>query len=180
MAQLAIQEQAIDEPRIYVACLAAYNTGHLHGAWISAAQEAWTIWDEVKAMLEASPIAGAEEYAIHDYDGFEDVCIKEYTSLDTVSRLAAFIAEHGELGAQLISHFSGDMDEAEEAIKDQYLGCYANLADYIEEVIEETTSIPSNLQYYIDWKVMARDVEINGGVFTIRTGHELVHVFTAR
>ena len=27
------------EPRIYVACLAAYNNGHLHGAWIDAAQE---------------------------------------------------------------------------------------------------------------------------------------------
>ena len=26
------------EPRIYVACLAAYNNGILHGAWIDAAQ----------------------------------------------------------------------------------------------------------------------------------------------
>lgn len=57
------------EPRIYVACLAAYNSGYLHGAWIDAAQEPWSIYDDVKAMLAASPIAGAEEWAIHDYNG---------------------------------------------------------------------------------------------------------------
>jgi len=29
----------IDQPRIYVACLASYNSGFVHGAWINAAQE---------------------------------------------------------------------------------------------------------------------------------------------
>jgi antirestriction protein len=31
------------EPRIYVACLAAYNNGNLHGAWIDATQGEWSI-----------------------------------------------------------------------------------------------------------------------------------------
>jgi antirestriction protein len=65
------------EPRIYVACLAAYNNGYLHGVWIDAAQEPWSIYDEVKAMLAASPVAGAEEWAIHDYEGFRGVRIEE-------------------------------------------------------------------------------------------------------
>lgn len=60
------------EPQIYVACLAAYNNGHLHGAWIDAAQEPWAIYDAVRVMLAASPIAGAEEWAIHDYEGFRN------------------------------------------------------------------------------------------------------------
>lgn len=29
-------DQTKDGPRIYVACLAAYNNGHLHGRWIDA------------------------------------------------------------------------------------------------------------------------------------------------
>jgi Antirestriction protein (ArdA) len=33
----------ITEPRIYVACLAAYNNGYLHGAWIDAIQGEWGI-----------------------------------------------------------------------------------------------------------------------------------------
>ncbi len=39
-----------EQPRIYVACLAAYNNGHLHGAWIDAAQDAWSIYDAVQAV----------------------------------------------------------------------------------------------------------------------------------
>ncbi|MDO7837100.1 antirestriction protein ArdA [Sphingobium sp. HBC34] len=40
-----------EQPRIYVACLAAYNNGILHGTWIDAAQEPWALWDEVRASL---------------------------------------------------------------------------------------------------------------------------------
>ncbi|MDR0779720.1 MAG: antirestriction protein ArdA, partial [Pseudomonadales bacterium] len=61
------------EPRIYVACLAAYNNGILHGAWLDAAQEPEALQNEVRDMLAASPIAGAEEWAIHDYEGFGEI-----------------------------------------------------------------------------------------------------------
>ena len=44
-----------DPIRIYVACLAAYNNGHLHGEWIKVTDEA-SIWEAVQAMLFASPI----------------------------------------------------------------------------------------------------------------------------
>ena len=42
--------------RIYVACLAAYNNGILHGKWIPASTDTDEIWAEVSAMLKASPI----------------------------------------------------------------------------------------------------------------------------
>lgn len=53
------------EPRIYVADLAAYNSGYLHGVWIDATLDASDIQDQVNAMLEQSPVGDAEEYAIH-------------------------------------------------------------------------------------------------------------------
>jgi len=60
-----------EEIKIYVACLAAYNNGYLHGEWIDATQELSDIYDQVNAMLKASPVEEeAEEYAIHDYEGF--------------------------------------------------------------------------------------------------------------
>ncbi|MCG8594183.1 MAG: antirestriction protein ArdA, partial [Kiloniellales bacterium] len=43
---------ATDTPRIYVACLAAYNAGHLHGCWIDAIQDAEDIQDDINAMLK--------------------------------------------------------------------------------------------------------------------------------
>jgi antirestriction protein len=42
-------------PRIYVACLASYNNGVLHGAWIDAGQSADEIHAEIQEMLAASP-----------------------------------------------------------------------------------------------------------------------------
>lgn len=49
-----------DRPRIYVACLAVYNNGRLHGRWIDATAPD-EIWREVSAMLRASPEPDAEE-----------------------------------------------------------------------------------------------------------------------
>ena len=53
------------EPKIYVACLAAYNNAYLHGKWIDLTQELEDVWTEINTMLKSSPIPEAEEYAIH-------------------------------------------------------------------------------------------------------------------
>ena len=54
------QEQQTS-PRIYVACLAAYNAGQLHGEWINADREANEIQADIKSILEKSPEASAED-----------------------------------------------------------------------------------------------------------------------
>lgn len=167
-------------PRIYVACLAAYNNGYLHGAWIDADQDADEIRDEIAAMLARSPIENAEEYAIHDYEGFEGVTIHEYAGIGRLARMAAFISEHGALGAGLLAEFADDIDQAETALQDCYHGQFASLADYMEELTAESITIPDALRYYIDWEAMARDAEMSGEFFTIETAHDEVHVFSNR
>ena len=161
--------------KIYAACLAAYNNGILHGRWIDATQGEDHIWESIKAMLAESPIPGAEEHAIHDHEGFEGLSISEYEGIENICALADFIAEHGELGARLLEHF-GDTGVAREAIEDHYAGEYKSLADFAQEITEETTQIPQSIQYYIDWERMARDLAIND-LLTIETSFECVHVF---
>ena len=168
------------QPRIYVACLSAYNSGHLHGAWIDVGTDEWAIWDGIQAMLKASPIAEAEEWAIHDYEGFEGVRIEENTGIDTLVQIAAFLAEHGTVGAEILTYYGGDLDEARAAMEDRHLGSFISLADYVQEVTEETMTIPQALRYYIDWQAMARDAEMNGDVFVIETARDEVHVFAGR
>lgn len=163
------------EIRIYVACLAAYNNGILHGRWIDATLGEDHIWEGIREMLKASPIQGAEEYAIHDYEGFEGVSIREYESVQHVGELAAFIEEHGALGGKLVEYF-GDLDEAHDAMEDRYHGSYASVADFAQTLTEETTQIPESLQYYIDYERMARDLAIND-ILAIETGFEAVHIF---
>lgn len=168
-------EHENSEIRIYVACLAAYNNGILHGRWIDADQDVNDIRTAITEMLKASPIPGAEEYAIHDYEGFEGAPIEEYSSIESVVKIAAYIGEHGALGGKLIEHY-GNIDDAREAIEDHYAGQYSSLAEFAEEITEETTQIPENLKYYIDYERMARDIEIND-VLAIETGFEEIHIF---
>ncbi|UAL10216.1 antirestriction protein ArdA [Caulobacter segnis] len=167
------------EPRIYVACLAAYNNGHLHGAWIDV-EDADDVREAIAAMLASSPIAGAEEYAIHDYEDFGGVEIAEYAGIDRVVEIAGFLRERGPLGALVLEHLSGDLSAAAEALDDGYRGVFARLADYFQELTEETTAIPESLRYYIDYDAMARDASINGDVFTLEAPHGEVHVFWGR
>ncbi|AQQ05396.1 antirestriction protein [Roseibium algicola] len=167
------------EPRIYVACLAAYNNGCLHGQWIRAEQETEDIQAEISEMLKGSPILDAEEWAIHDYEGFEGAEISEYASIKSVAELAAFVCEHGSLGGKLLQHFCGDIEQAEGAFEN-YAGLYSSLADYAQALIEETIEIPERLANYIDYEAIARDMELGGEVFTIELSFEKVHVFWVR
>ena len=61
------------KPMIYVACLAAYNAGHLHGEWLDAAREAAEIQEDIRAILQSSPVDSGGDFAIHDYEGFGDL-----------------------------------------------------------------------------------------------------------
>lgn len=157
-----------ETPRIYVACLAAYNSGRLHGAWIDAT-DADTMREAIAEMLKTSPEPGAEEYAIHDYDGFCGIQLSEYEDLDTVAALANAIEEHGEAFAAWAAN-SADNRENPENFSDEFRGEYDDLAAYVEETWaasgwkeEGEWWHPSR---YIDWERMARDLERSGDVWT--------------
>ena len=177
MSASVITEAEYRDPiRIYVACLAAYNNGHLHGSWIDAAQGESHIWKQTRAMLKASPIPQAEEWAIHDYEGFGGISVGEYEGFKSVIAYADFILEHGELGAALIAHFGNDVQEATQAME-RYCGAYKSLADYAEQITDDCYGIPESLTFYFDYERMARDMENAGDMFTIDLGGFSVHVF---
>jgi antirestriction protein len=168
-----------ERPRIYVACLAAYNNGRLHGRWIDATTPD-EIWREVSAMLRASPEPDAEEWAIHDYEGFEGAHLSEYASFETVCDLAEFIGEYGQLAARIHGHYGNDLEQARAAFED-YAGEYRSAADFAEELHNELgTAIPESLSYYIDWQALARDMALNGEIMVLQTGFDEVHVFWSR
>lgn len=174
--------QAVDdlEPRIYVACLAAYNSGRLHGAWIDVEDDAEVVRAAIAAMLKASPEPMAEEWAIHDYDGFGGVEIGEYAGIDRVVEIAAFLRARGALGALVLAELNGDLGAAVGALDEQYHGVFASLAHCLQDLTEETTAIPENLRLYIDYEAMAQDARLNGELFTVETGTDAVHVFWTR
>ena len=105
--------------------------------------------------------------------------IAEYEGLESAHNVAVFIEEHGEIAGELLNNFGGDLEDAKKAIEENYSGCYKSLADYAEELTEQTAEVPENLAFYIDYERMGRDMELGGDVYTIETGYEEVHVFWA-
>ena len=166
-----------NEIRIYVACLAAYNIGCLHGVWIDATADIDDIQDQINSMLESSPAKDAEEYAIHDFEGYGSYHLSEYDGIKSAHEIACFIEEYGDIGAELISQAFSTLEEAQKAMEEDYRGVYVSLADFAQELTEETSEVPSHLEFYIDYESMARDMEMSGDIFTIETGYQEVHVF---
>ncbi|MEE9355048.1 MAG: antirestriction protein ArdA [Methylococcaceae bacterium] len=166
-----------EEIRIYIADLAAYNNGKLHGVWINATDGLDDIQEQINQMLDESPEQDAEEYAIHDYEGFNGYSLGEYEGIETAHEIACFIEECPAIGGELLSHFGGSLEDARKAAEENYSGCYKSLAEYAEELTDNTAEVPENLAYYIDYERMGRDMELGGDIYTIETSFEEIHVF---
>jgi len=164
------------EPKIYVACLAAHNNGYLHGDWIDAHRTVDELYEDIRKILASSPIAAAEEWGIFDFEGFGDMHINEYAGLDTVAALAEFVVEHGELGAAVLAHVNGDIEEAQRILEECYHGEYDSEEDFAASFAEDIMSIPAHLEYYIDYEKMARDWFISD-FFSLVINHR-THVFS--
>ncbi|MCB9719695.1 MAG: antirestriction protein ArdA [Candidatus Omnitrophica bacterium] len=162
-------------PKIYVACLAAYNNGRLHGAWIEASQDAENIHEDIQKMLKNSPEPFAEEWAIHDYEGFEGLQISEYESIEDVARYAQLIEDHGEAYVAYAGYI-GTEYATEEGFEEAYQGEWDSEEAFAENLADETMEIPEHLQYYIDYEKFARDLFIND-YFSVQGESGQLYVF---
>ncbi|GGD03537.1 antirestriction protein ArdA [Pyruvatibacter mobilis] len=174
--------------RVYVADLAAYNEGRLLGRWFDLADyagDAEGLNDDIDAMLAEN--GRGDEWAIHDYDGAFPLEIRssENPSLDGLAEYAEAVAEvERDMGmsdatrlvAAYLDEIGGDICNVAQNIAENYRGTYDSLAEFAEELTEDTSEIPDHLQYYIDWDKMGRDMEIGGDITSVNIGGEL-HIF---
>ncbi|MDB9846211.1 antirestriction protein ArdA [Acidimicrobiales bacterium] len=172
------------QPKIYAACLAAYNSGYLHGDWIHADQEAEYLHAEIQDMLERSPIRGAEEWAIHDYEGFGAFNLHEYENLETVARVAGGIALHGLAFSHWIHEVGSDAEDAVETFDDHYVGRWDSVGEYAEQLVEDMGHDPIREEaewmrpfIRIDYQTMG--AAITSGMATAQD-QDGVHIFHTR
>lgn len=169
-----------DTPRIWVSCLAAYNNGKLHGTWIDADQDAEDIMAEIETILKESPEPDAEEWAIHDYEGFQGISVSEQESIEKVSEIANSITEHGKAYAVYVNYVGleyATLDDFEEV----YRGCYESEEDFAYEHWEEMGIISklekaSISESYIDWEKVATDLFIES-FYSVEVSYNEVYVF---
>jgi antirestriction protein len=177
-------------PRVYAASLTDYNNGILHGRWLDAAVEADELQAGIAAMLAESPTMRrygepAEEWAFHDYEGFGSVRLGEFTSVETISRLAKGITEHGPAFAAWASH-AGTEPKMLRLFDDMYRGEWPSVHDYAAYLIDEL-GVERRLDDLLDeWtrslvKVdidgFAHDLEHSGDIFTVEAPSGQLWIF---
>ncbi|WP_431230432.1 antirestriction protein ArdA [Paenarthrobacter nicotinovorans] len=174
-------------PAIYIASLADYNNGRLHGEWIDATIGAEAIHQHIQALLARSKEPAPEEWAIHDYEGFGAKTLGEYEQIEDVAALAEGIEQHGDAFAAWVD-FTGFKPTEWHLFTDAYLGRFSSLEAYAEQIIEElgwsaevNRLIPQALSPYIrvDATAMATDLKLSGEIFTVECA-DGVHVFSNR
>ena len=153
----------------------------LHGEWIDCDQDADSIYDEIQQMLDASPEPRPEEFAIHDFEGWEGLSLHEHENIDDVAKAGQLIAEHGAVFAAVLGHCGGIdyITDATNILTENYNGCYDTLEDWAFDHIESTgalQNLPENLHCYFDHAAFGRDCELSGEIFTIAAAGQ-VHVF---
>jgi len=163
-------------PRIYIACLASYNRSILHGRWIDAI-DADDIRAEIAAMLAESPVPGAEEWAIHDYEGFGSLQVSEFEDLEQVAEIGRLIDEYGQAFAAYAAHVGIDF-ATEVGFQEAYRGEWGSEEEYGEEIFDEwyANQIPENIRCYIDYEAYAHDLFMND-CYSIENPDGGVYVF---
>lgn len=157
------------EQRVYIACLASYNNGILHGKWIDLPAD--DLWEQVNEMLEESSIPNAEEWALHDYEGFQN--LSEYEDLDELNSLAQDMEELGQdcVNAFIACFGEWDKDKFEASFQGDYsYKCDPEL-EFSQNMFDElyAHSIPEGIRFYIDYEAFKTDLFIND--YTSHNGH---------
>ena len=150
-------QENTSEPQIYVACLAAYNSGFLHGEWITPKADKEELLEQFEKVLKSSPIPNAEEWAIHDYNEFPN--LGEYPSIDNIVKVQEAIDEHG---IAIVNGFIENWSiEDLEHIEDAYYGEYDSFKDFAQQLATDTIEGldgDTTLARYFDWEAWERDL----------------------
>ncbi len=154
--------------RIYVACLASSNAGKLFGKWIDANQSADEIRAEISAMLRESSEPGAEEWAVHDHEGFGEISLSEWPDISRIAVIARLIEEHGDafsLWYEAQDAQNVEVEELEEKFLEQWRGAHDSkeaFADYLLDTTGQLSEIPEWARGYFNFEAYARDLEMDG------------------
>lgn len=161
--------------------LSDYNAGELRDVWLTATDEPSTMQKEIDEMLAASPDPFAEEWAIHDQEGFGGWSLSEFEDLETVHRVANGIAEHGRAFAEWIEYMGSTDEETIDLFTEAYQGNWPSMSNYVEALVEDVnpkiTVEPESWSRYVkvDEEQLRRDLEIE--LYAVESPDGSINIF---
>lgn len=179
------------QPRIWVASLADFNHGTVHGVWLRAAQKEADLQAAIATMLAASPLAAetgqpVEDWAVRGTYDFGSCNLIGLRDLELISRMAHGIVEHGlafAAWAGLIEH-----PERLDEFNDAYQGHYDSLHAYVEQLVNDLgydelikRVVPPRIRPYvkIDIAATANDMVEGGDLAVVAAPDGGVWIFNA-
>ncbi|ABW12090.1 Antirestriction ArdA family protein [Parafrankia sp. EAN1pec] len=176
--------------RVYVTSLADYVNGDLHGRWIAADRDVEDLEGAVARLLATSPArrAGeeAEEWAVHDYEGFEDdaaFTLGEWPSLQALSKVAKGLTEHGPAFGAWVAYLGGADDELVDRFEEFYRGEWGSITEYAEDYLQETEiyraldELPEYIRHYVSVDVEQYAEDLTSTMYVADTPEGGVWVF---
>jgi len=136
--------------RIYVACLASYNSGILHGAWFDASANVDDMQAAIDAVIESSPVPDAEEWAFHDYEGLG--LLHEYQCLDSIAEMVEMYETYCQ--GPVVAYVSNHGEWNESHFRDSFIG---EVEDYPWEIERWLVG-----QFYLGLHLTGDDLEFFG------------------
>ena len=150
---------------IYVADLAAYNSGILHGKWVEVTDPE-TMEKEINSILTYG-----EEYAIHDYEGIE---CGESDTMQNVCRKNDLLTKYGDAWTAYVN-LVGEYATEEGFQSDFYCECQS-VEDFVYDLVQETMEIPEHIAPYFDYDAYQRDLFI--GDFSVEEVNGIKYIFS--
>lgn len=171
-----ITDRHPDAPALWVGCLAAYNAGTLHGAWVQASSDPAEMYEAIGEILAASPEPHAEEWEIMDTENMPRLCRADVSTaaayVETLEALSTY-ADAAEIVAAWVEWRGSDEMDAEK-IQDAYLGQFDSVEDYAWQYIDDSDAlreVPEYLRPYVNVVALGRDLELNGDIYHGENGH---------
>ena len=152
-------------PAVYVACLASYNAGTLHGRWVDLSNVSKLAFTEsgmvevlqqcIDLILSESDQPGAEEWAIHDTQGLPKVLMGEWPDLPD---LMAFVRQWelacADCDDDAFRSWCDHIGEVKtyEDFRESFRGSWDSEADFVQDFYEQQGKELGPLGSYIDWE----------------------------
>ena len=162
--------------RIYIADLAAHNAGIQKGDWVdldgSGRGNGNPRQSDRKGMLGKD-----NEYAIHDYEGFEDLAPSSITGAIALAKACDDLGDDNlwSVYCEWCEDNGHDPAESVDTFEEAFRGIYADAGDYARETAIDCGDISegSYLFHYIDWERLGREMEIGGDISTIEVDYSV-------
>lgn len=159
------------KPAIWISDLAAYNSGILHGEWVTLTGD--TTLEELNQKVEEILAKGTrlysketlsdkhEEFGIFDFEGFGPIRLEEYESLETVLEYAKHICDDADKFFAFIDAM-GD-DYADDYEQYEVYGPYESSQEYAWNDLEELLGLGprETLTEWLERKGMPKGIALS-------------------